>query len=194
MRGIPLLNYPAFNAVASNLRASGYKVYNPAEDDLAAGSLADYMSIDLPEVCKADAVAVLPGWEDSEGARIEVDLARRLGKPVVDAKTMAPILVVNDLDLLLNLPDESVLDEAERLIHGERNDSYGDAREDFTRTGRLWAPILELETVTPHQVALCMAALKISREAFKPARDNAVDGCGYLALAHDIALADADRS
>ncbi|WP_371807265.1 DUF4406 domain-containing protein [Pseudomonas sp. KK4] len=30
-------------------------------------------------------VAVLPGWENSKGARLEVHIARELGMPVVNA-------------------------------------------------------------------------------------------------------------
>lgn len=75
---------------------------------------------------------------------------------------------------------ETITQEAERLIHGNRNADYGHPLEDFTRTGKLWAAILGIETVTPQQVALCMVALKISRQINRPKRDNLVDGCGYF--------------
>lgn len=74
----------------------------------------------------------------------------------------------------------SVLMEAHGLIHGPRHEDYGHPLDDFARTGKMWAAILGLDTVTPKQVALCMAALKISRQCNKPKRDNIVDGCGYL--------------
>jgi hypothetical protein len=45
----------------------------------------------------------------------------------------------------------------------------------------MWAAILDLPEVTPAQVALCMVALKISRECHQPKRDNLVDGAGYFA-------------
>lgn len=97
MRGLPDENYPAFFHEAKLLRARGFEVYNPAVEPKGQ-TLEYYMAIDLPEVCKADAVAVLPDWETSQGARIEVDLARRLCKPVWDARTLVPIPQVNSVE------------------------------------------------------------------------------------------------
>lgn len=76
---------------------------------------------------------------------------------------------------------ETILQEAQRLVYGDRQQDYGHPIEDFTRTGRMWAAILGLETVTPEQVAMCMAALKISRECHRPKRDNRTDLAGYAA-------------
>lgn len=47
------------------------------------------MKFDLPAVLDSDAVAVLPGWERSTGARLEVHVARVCGIPVVWADTLA---------------------------------------------------------------------------------------------------------
>lgn len=52
-------------------------------------------------------------------------------------------------------------------------------REDFQRVGKMWAAILGLDEVTPHQVGLCMIALKVARHVHRPKRDNLVDICGY---------------
>lgn len=80
MRGLPYLNTPAFNKAAVDLRNAGYEVFNPAfTDDDGKLPLKDYMAVDLPEVCKADVVYVLDGWEDSEGARLEVTVALQCG-------------------------------------------------------------------------------------------------------------------
>lgn len=76
-------------------------------------------------------------------------------------------------------PREPVTVEATRLVHGDRNADYGHPLDDFTRTGRMWAAILGLREVTPEQVALCMCALKISRQVHRPKRDNLVDLAGY---------------
>lgn len=84
-------------------------------------------------------------------------------------------------------PQETVLQEADRLVSGDRQSAYGHPYDDFTRTGKLWAPILGLDAVTPQQVALCMAALKISRLCHKHKRDSVVDLAGYakcLELVH----------
>lgn len=75
--------------------------------------------------------------------------------------------------------NESILEEAKRIVHGERNENYGHPFEDFSRTAKIWSAILEIE-ISPEQVALCMVGLKISREINRPKRDNIVDGAGYF--------------
>ena len=74
---------------------------------------------------------------------------------------------------------ESILEEAKRIVHGDRGENYGHPFEDFSRTAQIWSAILEID-VSPEQVALCMVGLKISREVNRPKRDNIVDGAGYF--------------
>ncbi len=74
---------------------------------------------------------------------------------------------------------ESILEEAQRLTTGDRQSDYGHPIDDFTRTGRMWGAILGIPDVTPEAVAMCMVAVKLSREVNKPKRDNRVDACGY---------------
>lgn len=79
-----------------------------------------------------------------------------------------------------------VLVTADRIIGGDRQQDYGDARESFGRIGQLWSGILGMP-VTAQQVALCMVALKISRAAGKPGHaDSYVDMAGYAALAAEL--------
>ncbi|POB12318.1 DUF4406 domain-containing protein [Sulfobacillus sp. hq2] len=81
MTGYPDYNYPAFFAAADALRHAGYTILNPADIGLhPTWTWADYMRVGLDTLTThAEAVAVLPGWEASRGARLEVRLARRLG-------------------------------------------------------------------------------------------------------------------
>lgn len=75
---------------------------------------------------------------------------------------------------------ENVLQEADRLVHGDRQAAYGHPLDDFSKTALIWQAILGIP-VTPEQVALCMVGVKISRQCNRPKRDNLVDGCGYFA-------------
>lgn len=78
----------------------------------------------------------------------------------------------------------TVLREAAALIAGERRAQYGDAREEFRRVALLWSGLLGVP-VAAREVGLCLAALKLVREAHRPKRDNLVDACGYLQLTAD---------
>lgn len=75
-------------------------------------------------------------------------------------------------------PDETILQEAQRIIHGQRRDDYGDVTESFQRIADLWSPIVG-QAVTPAQVALCMLQLKVARYLNGKQRDSVVDIAGY---------------
>ncbi len=91
MRGIAKYNYPAFNEAAKMLRANGHEVVNPAEvssryadpDTIAnnAALLRLLMDYELELLRSCDAVCLLDGWLNSEGACAEVSFAVKLGKP-----------------------------------------------------------------------------------------------------------------
>jgi hypothetical protein len=86
MTGFEDFNFPTFNKMAAELRARGYVVENPAEHGVVEGAdWADYMAYDLTRLGLCGQVAVLPGWENSKGARLEVHIARELGMKVVNA-------------------------------------------------------------------------------------------------------------
>lgn len=86
MTGLEDFNFPTFNAMAAQLRARGYLVENPAEHGVVADAdWADYMAYDLTRLGLCGMVAVLPDWENSKGARLEVHIARELGMRVVNA-------------------------------------------------------------------------------------------------------------
>lgn len=94
MTGLPEFNFPAFHAGAAELRAAGYEVANPAEEDLNDGfnpSIDDPADLDLraalerdiEAVLACDALVLLPGWMDSPGTAVEVLTARAMGIPVL---------------------------------------------------------------------------------------------------------------
>jgi hypothetical protein len=86
MSSIPDLNFPLFNSEAARLRALGYKVVNPAEinPDINADWHA-CMRSDIVELVTCQAIAMLPGWAQSRGARLEHHIAEALGMLVLDA-------------------------------------------------------------------------------------------------------------
>jgi hypothetical protein len=85
MTGLPDYNRPAFARVAEQLRAEGKSVFNPGDigpkDNIMPR--AWYMRRDLEALMKSDSVYVLPGWGESEGAKLEVAIAKELELPIV---------------------------------------------------------------------------------------------------------------
>jgi hypothetical protein len=100
MRGYALCNFPAFDYFAERLRNLGHDVWSPAEQDRSLGfdpkaddclELWEYMLRDLPAVLRADAIALLPGWNYSEGATLEALVAHWCRKPLLAADTLRPV-------------------------------------------------------------------------------------------------------
>lgn len=80
----------------------------------------------------------------------------------------------------------SILTDAEHLVGGEKNAAYGHPLQDFQRVAVIWSGILNM-LVTPEQVGLCLAGLKLAREAFQHNRDSLVDLAGYALTLQMIA-------
>jgi hypothetical protein len=73
---------------------------------------------------------------------------------------------------------ETILQEAQRLVYGDRGNTYGHPLDNYSRTAVMWGAILGVP-VAAEQVMLCMIAVKIGRELQKHSRDNLTDICGY---------------
>lgn len=139
MTGIPQFNYPKFDRVAARLREQGHEVVSPAEMDspeTRAISLAspdgnlqtiithgetwgDFLSRDVKLLADGgfDAIAVLDGWEDSRGARLEVFVARLIGLPIYYHSYM--LSPINTFHVLTGLVGESLYDLVARQIEWE---------------------------------------------------------------------------
>lgn len=77
-------NYQSrFAQAAQKLRLDGFQVFNPAAANLEGMPLPRIMAYVLARVCESDAIAMLPGWWRSGGARIEWLLAKYLGLQVI---------------------------------------------------------------------------------------------------------------
>ena len=86
---------------------------------------------------------------------------------------------------------QEILDEAV-AIRGDRGAIYGHPWTNHLRIAKLWSAYLDIP-ITPDQVAVCMALLKVSRVAETPGhrgRDGYVDGVAYLALAGYLSTVD----
>ena len=188
MTGYPEYNFPAFHRAAADWRREGWDVTNPAEMDEAldgfnaktdaAKSHEHYMWRDLPALCACDAIALLPGWERSKGCRNEVAVARMCGLEFYHADTFVRFDPVEP---------ETILQEAQRLVHGNRGADYGHPIDDYTRTGRMWGAILGIPDIDPRTACLMMAVMKVSREVNKHKRDNLTDLAGYAECAQMVA-------
>lgn len=80
MTGLPEFNYPAFRDAAAALGALGHDVEDPStNENPTPGDYHGWLRAGLAQLIRCDAVALLPGWESSGGARLEVNVAATLG-------------------------------------------------------------------------------------------------------------------
>ena len=87
-------------------------------------------------------------------------------------------------------PGEDLLVEANGLVNGDRMAAYGSPRPAYEAQAKVWSGLLAHKLkadLTPEDVVLLLAGMKLAREVRKPKRDNRVDLVGYtLVLAHVI--------
>lgn len=199
MTGYEEFNAPAFRHAADVLRSMGHEVLSPVEFDEAEGfdhgsdalTEPDYLGFlrrDLLRILDADVDGgvALEGWEQSRGAALEVHVLRSLGKPIHTLVIPKPGWTDNPGLALLKAPseyrppsDETILEEASRIVSGDRGDDYGHPGDDFERTAGAWAALFGWD-VTASQVALAMIVVKLSRLQETPdKRDSVVDIAGY---------------
>jgi hypothetical protein len=98
MTGIEDFNFPAFNKAADELHAAGYQVLHTAHPDnlepekVKSTSWEQWLRKAIARMMDADAIALLPGWQASKGARLEVMVGLEVGMqsaPIADWIAMA---------------------------------------------------------------------------------------------------------
>ena len=129
MSGQPEFGYPVFREHAKRLRDAGYEVLDPSENFGGASDRKreEYMRLDIGHVLAAEAVAVLPGWEKSRGARLEVSIAKELALPVFDATTMKP-LITGDPRFHALLHEIAALHDRKQADYGTGADAFANVR------------------------------------------------------------------
>lgn len=81
-----------------------------------------------------------------------------------------------------------ILDRANEIIHGKRNDEYGPAEKSFETIARFWTIYMkqsmsDRDYFTGSDIAMMMILLKVARTNDVPTDDSLIDICGYAALA-----------
>lgn len=80
----------------------------------------------------------------------------------------------------------TVLEEAAKIVDGERRKVYGEPKDEFPKIAAMWSAIIGTP-ITAQQVCLCMIAGKLLRLASTPKhRDSLVDVCGYARILEDL--------
>ena len=95
MTGYKDHNFQAFKDHTKWLRNHGYDVVSPEElENKETGdrkSWEYYLTRDLRELLTCGSIAVLPGWEKSRGATLEVYVGWRLGFEIFDARDLSKV-------------------------------------------------------------------------------------------------------
>lgn len=81
-----------------------------------------------------------------------------------------------------------ILQTASQLTAGDRNRKAGDFVTNHRNIAKIWSVILGIE-VQAHQVALCMAGVKLARCVASLDDDHFIDGAAYFAGAGECASA-----
>ncbi len=103
---------------------------------------------------------------------------------VLHTKQSGVAYTVQEDEYRSDLPEKTILEEAQGLVTGARDENYGPPEDNMLHTAQGINFILDGKMkdgckVEDYDVAMIMMVLKLSRECFKHQRDNPVDIAGY---------------
>lgn len=179
--GIPVYSPIAHThpvAVNGDIDPLDHSIWLPADAPLMSAALGLI-------VCKMES------WESSYGIGVEIAEFKKAGKPIV----------YMEQNIVPKLPERTkaavtgneVCAKAANLVGGDRQKTHGDKVENHQNIASLWNAflgyrILENNHLTPRDVALMMALLKIARtKSGSHNLDDYVDLAGYAGVAAEIA-------
>jgi hypothetical protein len=113
MRNVDDYNFPIFYHVSAMLQMWGYDVVNPAAMDIAdrraewnwdlrqvildnSFTMEAALARDFREILDCDAIVLLPGWQNSEGANKELQFGIAIGLPAFEWQHNTPINIERD--------------------------------------------------------------------------------------------------
>ena len=79
------------------------------------------------------------------------------------------------------IKEGSILQEADRILNGERDADYPDPVENFKHVAAIASAILKKD-LTDEECCVVMLAVKLARENYRHKRDNIVDGVAYMEI------------
>ena len=86
--------------------------------------------------------------------------------------------------------NQSILQEAEEIVNGNRQSDYGDAAYNFHRIANIVNSMYPQLGINAQQCCSVLMSVKLIREGFRHKRDNLVDLCGYAHIMNEIVESD----
>lgn len=83
--------------------------------------------------------------------------------------------------MVANFQMKSILQEAEEIVNGERQQAYGDPVKSFKDIAEIFN-LISGDLIEAKDVILILIVVKLVRESYQHKRDNLVDICGYAEL------------
>ena len=80
---------------------------------------------------------------------------------------------------------ENILEQAKELVVGDRQEDYGDKLTNHENIAALWSIFLR-KKLTAHDVAMCMALVKVARLMHARKTDSYIGLAAYAANAAEI--------